>query len=350
MADLVKPPAVEIADTRAGAAARTGGAAIGRQTANAGFQMDCYQIGHHQRPIQRLLGHSHLPGIDNHRDGRSHALIAAAGVDYNGQLTAAHSRIGACRRPGLGPVLNAVAIGFQQNLADGRAIAAVHSRLGNGHIVVDLPLEDLLHIGNLHLVGKLNDMRHIQQLPVLRCLHHIVLKGHIHQHGIILLHTHHIGMVADDPGIGAFLSMIGRHLNVKGAVGGGFRDLNLHLLQIFVQLLQLLLGDAGDDLQLLIRITAANAHRHSDLQALPPAGMGHNHGLYVLDDIAADAEDHPLRQRAQRLSRQCTGIGHRNGFGAAHSRDQLLFQDIYIGVINVFLHGFPLPYSWIALS
>lgn len=66
--------------------------------------------------------------------------------------------------------------------------------------------------------------------------------------------------------------------------------------------------------------------------------MGHDHTFYVFDDIPADAKIYLLRDIAQKLSRQSTGIGDRDWLCAAHGRDQFFLQNVRIGIVNMFIH------------
>ena len=86
--------------------------AVGGQTSDARLFMDGDQVREHQRAVQPLLGAGQRLGVLNDRDRHRNALVAAAGVDDDGQLAAAHARVGT--RCGLGnsAVAHIVAVKF----------------------------------------------------------------------------------------------------------------------------------------------------------------------------------------------------------------------------------------------
>lgn len=59
------------------------------------------------------------------------------------------------------------------------------------------------------------------------------------------------------------------------------------------------LRHAGEHLQLGLGVSGHNARRRSCRDTPQPAGMGDYHAFDVLDDVAADLHQHPIRQRTQ---------------------------------------------------
>ena len=121
-----------------GAAAAGGGAdraAIGRQAADAGFDMNGQQIRQRQRAEHALARDAVLPGVDHHGQRGRRALISAAGDDDHGQGAAAHARVG--RGGGVG--LQELAV-LAVELADVDAPVVRQTLLRDFQVAVDLTL------------------------------------------------------------------------------------------------------------------------------------------------------------------------------------------------------------------
>ena len=103
--------AAQVHDACACTRTRADRAAVGRQGADAGLFVDGHQIGDDEGAVELFLAAVQLLGVldEGHRAGD--ALIAAAGVDDDRQLTAVHAgiRTGGCL--GLGPDRHIVAVG-----------------------------------------------------------------------------------------------------------------------------------------------------------------------------------------------------------------------------------------------
>ena len=130
--------------------------------------------------------------------------------------------------------------------------------------------------------------------------------------------------------------MLPRHdgdVDIKHPVSLGGHHTEFTGLQQAVHGLDVLRRHLGQHLQLQVRPSGGKARRGSGLDALQSTGIGHRHGLYVLDDIAADLHPALLRHSAQRRP----GLGCRqsdgDGLRAAHSGDQLFLQNFHIAVI-----------------
>ena len=73
-----------------------------------------------------------------------------------------------------------------------------------------------------------------------------------------------------------------------------------------------------------------DARRRSCRDATQPTGMGDYHAFDVLDDVAADLHQHPVRQRTQHAAGLGGGVSDGDGLGAAGGEAQLLPEDLHI--------------------
>ena len=343
MGDLIVAAAVEIADAGAGARAGAGGAAVGGKTADPGFQMDGHQIGHDERAVQQILRYIALFRVNDDRNGGGHTLVSAAGIDDDRQFAAVHTRVGTGCRPGLRPILNAVAVGLQQDLTDACAISFPQTGFGDLHVAVDLPLEDIPHVVEPDLVGEGDDLLHRQQRAVSGRLHHLVGKGLVQQDLAVFFDPHHIGVVTDHADVGGVVSGGKTNLNVKGAVGGGLSEHKFGGAEKIVHPAQRFRSHVGEHFKLPVRIAAADARGHRGTKTLSPRRMRHDDALDVLDDVAADGQLHAFGQGAQSLFCQSACISNGDRLGAARCRDQLFTKNIHIGLVDFLIHyGSPL--------
>ena len=104
-------------------------------------------------------------------------------------------------------------------------------------------------------------------------------------------------------------------------IGGSFRNLRLR--------------HTRNDLQLRIRISGHSAYGRRRRDAPQAAGMGHYHAFHIFDDITADLQHQPIRQRTQHLPGFGGGVGNGDWFCTAHSGAQFFFQNRYICVIDI---------------
>ena len=95
-------------------------------------------------------------------------------------------------------------------------------------------------------------------------------------------------------------------------------------LEIILNVLFLLGSHLGDDQQLVGGVACHDAGGSGGLQAVHAVGVGDDDALYIFNNVAADADLHPLRPSGQLRRRQGRRIGNRNRLGAAHGRHQLL--------------------------
>ena len=104
--------------------------------------------------VKRFRGYVLFACIDNDRNGGGDALIAAARVDDDGHITAAHSCFGSGGGIGFHAGDNAVRIGFADNAPDSETVIPGHSLVGNVHIAANLPFKELADFVNFDLICK----------------------------------------------------------------------------------------------------------------------------------------------------------------------------------------------------
>ena len=344
MGDLGKAAAVEIGDGRAGAAPGADGSAVSAEAADAGLHVNGQQVAESDGPEHGLVAHLQFLGVlnDGHRGGD--ALVAAAGDDDDRHLAAAHAGVGPGGGHGPGANLDVVPVVLAQHLADVGAPVVGHALLGNGVVVVDLPLNDVLHILDVAGVHKVHNGLHGQAAPVRQA------AGAVGDHVAALQQDLAVFLDQDDVGV------VVRNAQADGVRSGnkGDDDIKDHVPrgrghpdfmtgEIGLDLLLLGVGHLGDDLQDLSGVPGHRARGGRGLDALEAAGVGYHYAFNILDDIAAGLHQNALRQAAQNLPGLGGGVGDGNGLGAAHGGYQLLPQDLYKMVIALvgFLHSFP---------
>ena len=62
--------------------------------------------------------------------------------------------------------MDLLAVAFQQDLTDPGTVIARQTLLGDGEIVLHLPLQGGAHVLNVQEVGKFHDLLDVQQAPV----------------------------------------------------------------------------------------------------------------------------------------------------------------------------------------
>ena len=206
--------------------------------------------------------------------------------------------------------------------------------LGDVHIAPDLTVQHLLHIPDVHGLGKFHDFLHGQAVGAALLLGS--LQG-LFQHDLTVpADLHHIGVVPGDAAEAGVPVPGQGDADIKQLSGPGLLHSKLCLLQIPGDLQLLVVRDLGDHQQLLFRLARHDARGSSGLKSVEPAGVGDDDALDILDDIAADNDLHPFRSSRQLPGRQCRGIGHGDGLGTAHGRYQLPPEDLH--KFSVFFH------------
>ena len=335
MDDGIIVTAAEIGDTGTRTSTRADSAAVGRQAANGGLFVDGGQVGEGQRPQKRFVAHAQLPGIDNDRYRGSNALIAAAGVDDHRLLTAVHAGIGTGCGVCLGTDSYIIALHIQQHTADVGTVVAPQTLLGNGHVAPDLRFQNGTDILHVHRVGKVPDMLHIQQAAVGQGLLVISVYRNVHQYLAVLFHMDDIGVEHRNAHLCGMLTLPDREDDIKGDTILNVPHLDVRLVKICADGFGLLRGHIGNDLQLLFLLAGYDARSSSSLQTLHVIRVGHDDRLDVFDHAAAGFHQHFVRQLAQRIAGSSGGIGHGDRLGTAHSRDQLLPQDVNISLVSL---------------
>ena len=237
---------------------------------------------------------------------------------------------------GFGPDTDIVALHVQQDAADVCAVIAPQAFLGNGHIVFDLGVQNGLHVLDVHRVGEVPDVLHIQKTAVGQVFLLVAVNGQVQQHFAVLFHVDDVGVEDCDAHLRGARPLPDRDDDIKGDAVLHMLDLHIGLLQIGADGLRLLRCHIGDDFQLLLRAASHDARRCGGFQPLHIIGVGHDDRLDILDHASAGPDPHPVREFPQRLPGHCGGIGHRDGFGAAHGRDEFFLQYLKISLISQF--------------
>ena len=217
----------------------------------------------------------------------------------------------------------------QQGLADVGPVIVAQSLLGDGHVTPDLLLQHLLHVLRGKTVGKGHDALHRQAAAVCEtagALGDLPLQQYL----TAPPDGYHVGVVAHKAHLSAVRAVKNRHLNVEDIGRVGVAYLHRHDLQEGRDGGALRLRHAGEHLQLGLGVSGHNARRRSCRDAPQPAGMGDYHAFDVLDDVAADLHQHPIRQRTQHAAGLGGGVSDGDGLGAAGGGAQLLPEDLHI--------------------
>ena len=300
--------------------------------------MDGDKIGHHKCAVEHLLRDTQFSSVNDDRQRCRQSLIAAAGIDDNRQVAAVHARVRPGRGVGLGAVVDAHAIRLQQDAADVRAVIPAQALLGDGPVIVDLPLERLLHIGNVHFVCKSNDVLDRQQTAVGGVLTAGLLIVLVKLHNAVFLDMDHVRVVSRNLNGRAVRPRRDAHLNVEHVVLVRAPDGKGRLLQICPDRIRLLRREAGEHLQLRIGIIGYDARRRGRRNAALAVRIRHDDTLDVFDDVRTRKYLYRFRQRAECLASQRRAVRHGNRLGTAHGGLQLLFQDRDVFAIDPFVH------------
>ena len=144
--------------------------------------------------------------------------------------------------------MDAHAVRLQQDAADVRAVIPAQALLGDGPVIIDLPLERLLHVGNVHLVCEGNDLLDRQQTAVGGMLAAGLLIVLVKLHDAVFLDTDHVRVIARDLDGRAVRPRRDAHLNVEHVVLVRAPDGKGRLLQIRSHSVHLLRCEAREHL------------------------------------------------------------------------------------------------------
>ncbi len=268
----------------------------------------------------------------DHGHGASQPLVAAAGVDGHRRVAAGHAGVRGCggQRCGLhlGPALGHHQHGAAHLLAPGAAQAF----LGDGHVAVNLLLQQGRQVGVGCQVRRLGIGKDAIQRHAAA-----VGQGAVRGLGLQLQHNVVIQLPQAHPVMGAADH---GHRPVGGAghlhpdVDAGFLWLHLQAhAPHFHQPGSLLADVVGGVLQQpqgLVGVGAQRAQGGSDAGALPSAGLWYKHRVGVLDHRHAGGQIDALHGLGQQLASAGGGQGDGNGFGASQGQHQLLLQNAFV--------------------
>ena len=232
-----------------------------------------------------------------------------------------------------------------EDLADVGPPGVGHALLGDGVVVVDLPLDDFPHVLDIAGVRKVHNGLHrhaaaVRQAPGRVLGHH----GSRLQQGLaVLFNQDDVGVIVRNAQAHGVLSGGEGNDDVEDHVPRRGGHPNLVAGQIGLDLLLLGVAHLGDDLQNLSRVSRHHAGGGGGLDALQSAGVGHHDAFDIFNNVPAGLHQNPVRQTAQDLPGLGGTVGDGDGLGAAHGGHQLLPQDLYKVVIALigFVHVFP---------
>ena len=336
--NTVQVRAQQVGNARPGSGTGADRAAEGGEPSDAGFLVDGGQVGQAQSPVELLVTDIQFLGVLDNGQGSGHALVAAAGVDDHGHFTAVHPGVGTGRCHGLGSNHDAaLTVGLQQDASDVGAVVPPKTFLGDGTVVLNLPIQNVLHVGDVHGFRKVQDVPQIQAGAVGKTGLALALHRRIQKHLAVALDVDDIRVIVDDPDAGTVLPMENSNHDLKSQTVVDVLHGNGGALQIGAHLGDFLRGYVRDDLQLPGCVAAHDSGYRRRGNPLHVIGIGNNDAFHVLDDAAAGTDGHPIGHLAQNLPGLRRAVGQGDGLGAAHGRHQLLLQDADIGaVIGIF--------------
>ena len=330
--------ALQIADACASADACGDRAAIGREPSDARFLMNGDEVGQRQRPQKQFPARTEALGVADHRQRGRDSLISGAGQDHDRHLAAAHSGIRASRRIGLRLRLDIAVGALEQDPADLGAPAAADALLGDGGIILDLPLQYRLQQRRIDRIGKAHDVLDIQagfiRQPFLR------RRGdrQIEQNFFVSCLIHKIRVVIGDPNAGAVFARPAGKADVQNARRLRAADLDRRFAEIFQNFFRVLLRHLRHHLQSPTRRSGGNSGGNGRLDALQSAGIRHDGAFHVLQNVSADLRPDALRAAAQKLAQLCRRIGNGDRLRTAGRKDQLLLEYGQVCLLGTLVH------------
>ena len=306
--------------------------------------MDGDEVGQRHRPQNFLLACAHEQAVAPHGHGGGDALVAAAGADDHGHLAAVHAGVGAGSAPGARLGLNAAA-GGEQGGADVGAPVPPQPLGGNGAVALDLPADEGAYAVNGYGFDKGKNVFHVQNALVLQIVLGRGAHGLFQQDLAVLFHVDQICVVVGHAGHGLVSAQPAGEADVQHAGRFGAGDGDVRAVQIRLNVPFVLLCDLSQHLQLGVCVPRHDAHGDGGVNAPPPAGVGHHHGLHVFQDVAADLRQHLFRFTAQHLAQLCSTIRDGDWLCTPCGQKKLLRQNGAVGFRFPFVqHSYRTPY------
>ena len=146
MLNLVIGAVIQESDCRTGTAACADSTTVCGQLTDTLLQVDGNQVAQQYCTQHFFFTCSQCMCINNNRNGSGNTLVAAAGGNYYRKLAAVHTRVTACSSAGTCANTQAVGVTAQQNFADAGTVIISQAFFGNGHIEINLTLQQMFNI------------------------------------------------------------------------------------------------------------------------------------------------------------------------------------------------------------
>ena len=192
------------------------------------------------------MAYLHIFRIYNYGNGCRNPLIAAAGIDDHRQLTAIHSGVRPRRRHSLCPDTDAFSFHIQKNASDIGSVISPDPLFCDGPVIINLALQHLSYILDVHSPGKIQNVLHIQKAPVRKPVLRFSGYRLLFQNLSVFLYQNNIGMVIGDPHSGIGNALIKGNHNIKGDPIVNMLYCNGNLLHKFLHLRSLLAAYTGN--------------------------------------------------------------------------------------------------------
>ena len=266
-------------------------------------------------------------GVYDNGYGRGNALIAAAGGDNHRHVAAVHACFGCSGSVSTHFGNDAVRVGFQNGLPDSQTECTFHAFFGNGHVAGDLLFGKGADLVQFHFFGKGQNVFYSQMAAVGFLLgNHFIVKPV--QVFAVFADAHNVGVAV--PHFHFHMIIPGIERNDK--VQGNGRIQKFYLTALFGYkksgLPATFVADVFQHFHIAFGIAAKSAQHTGSFNAGHAAGIRNAHTAYVFDNIAAAAGKNAFGLAAQLIRRPGRCQCQSNGFGAAHGRNQFLFENI----------------------
>ena len=278
-----------------------------------------------------LLVLAHQRTVAPHGDGGGDALIAGAGDDDHRHLAAVHAGIAACGGPCAGLGLGVVAA-LEEVGADVGTPGVLQTFLGNGGVLLNLSADEGLDFFNGYGFGKGDDVCYVQHGLILQAVLRVGGQGLFQQNFVVLLDEYDVGMVVGNTHRGRMAVQLAVEADVQHTGRFGAGDLDGGAVQICLNATHILFCYVGNDLQFRVSVACHNTHCDGGVDAATAIGIGNDHRLHVLEDIAADLSQHFFRFSAQHLAQLGSTVRNGDGLCTPGSQQELFLQDGQIGL------------------